>query len=218
MAAASARKRWLMRVRSPCRVGAVAFEVCGCVFELVTGVAFVTDHEQLAVTLDAAEQSGTDLAFGGFGSGERERAGRAVEGEQAVQAETPEEAAVAGAPAVVGGVGELAAPGRVDAAGALHRGRVDQHEIVVEAGTIAGELTDQRLDRVRQPPLAFVEAGAAGQPGKQMREPFARRLQEPLIGREAQLDWATQSVTTSASVTVRRAFPARLGRRSSHRQ
>jgi hypothetical protein len=36
--------------------------------------------------------------------------------------------------AVVGGVAELAATRRVEAAGALDSGRVDAHQLVVEAG------------------------------------------------------------------------------------
>src|SRR5882672_8946034 len=115
-------------------------ELGGGVFELVPGVAFVGDHDQLAVALDAAEQGEADVAFGGFRGGEGERAWGAVQGEQAMQPEAPEEAAVAGAPAVVGRFGQVAASGRLNAARALHGGRVDQHQVVVETGTVAGEL------------------------------------------------------------------------------
>ena len=47
----------------------------------------------------------------------------AVEGEQVVQAVAPDVAAVAGAEDVVGAVVELAAPGRLEGAGSLDRGR-----------------------------------------------------------------------------------------------
>jgi len=84
----------------------------GVVFELAAGVAFVADHGQGAVALDAAEQLQADVTLGCLGGGECERSGGAVQAEQAVQSEAPEEAAVALTPAVVGGVGELASAGR----------------------------------------------------------------------------------------------------------
>ena len=136
----------------------------------------------MAITLDAGKQLQTDFAFGGLWGGERECPGGAVEGEQAVQPEAPEETAVAGAPAVIGGIGELAATGRLDATGALDWGRVDQHEIVVVAGAVAGELPDQRLDRLRQTLASLVVPGAARQFGKQMRETLTRRVDEPRVG------------------------------------
>src|SRR5258705_5415912 len=106
-------------------------ELGGGVFELAAGVAFVADHEQVAVSLAALEQGQADVAFGSFRRGQDQRARGAIEGEQAVQAEAPEVAAVACAVAVVGGVSKLAAPSRFDAARALDRCRVDQHQIVV---------------------------------------------------------------------------------------
>ncbi len=56
----------------------------------------------------------------------------------------------------------------------------------MEAGTVACELTDQRLDRVGEPLPSLVIARAARQPRKQMRETFARRLDEPLVGGDPQ--------------------------------
>src|SRR5437773_2711222 len=103
----------------------------------------------------------------------------AFEGEQAVQAEAPEVAAVACAVAVVGGVGELAAAGRLEAARALDRGRVDQHEVVVEARAFAREHAGQPLDRLAQPLPALEVAGTVRQQREQVRELLARRLQEP---------------------------------------
>src|SRR5476649_829495 len=114
-------------------------EFGGGVFELAAGVAEIADHEQMAVALAALEQGQADVAFGHFWRGQHQRAWRPVEREQAVQAEAPEKAAVACAPAVVGGVGELAAPGRLEAAGAFDRGRIDQDEIVVETGAVTRE-------------------------------------------------------------------------------
>src|SRR3954454_17335018 len=125
-------------------------------FELAAGVAFVADDRERLVAVEACEQLETHLSLGRLGRGELERARGAVEREQAVQAEAPEVAAVGGAVAVVGGVGELAAPGCLDRAGALDRRRVDQDEVVVIAGAVAGEDGDQRLDRVREPLASLV--------------------------------------------------------------
>src|SRR6478672_471598 len=104
--------------------------------ELAAGVALVADHEEVAVASAALEHGQADLAFGGFRRGEDQCTRGAVEGEQAVQAEAPEVAAVACAVAVVSRVSELAAPGRFDAAGALDRRRINQHQIVTEAGAV----------------------------------------------------------------------------------
>src|SRR4249920_997169 len=90
-------------------------------FEVAAGVALVADHAQAAGSLQAGEQCQADVAFGRLRRGQHERARGAVEREQPVQAKAPEVAAVAGAVAVVGGVGELAAPRRLDAASALDR-------------------------------------------------------------------------------------------------
>src|SRR5579859_848372 len=157
----------------------VEFEGGG--LELAAGVAFVADYAQVAGSLAALKQGQADVAFGGLGRGEQQRAWRAVQGEEAVEAETPEVAAVACAVAVVGGVAELAAPGRLDAAGALDRGRIDQHQVVVEAGAVAREHRDQPLDRVAQPLPALQIAGPVRQHREQMRELLASGPNEPAV-------------------------------------
>jgi hypothetical protein len=65
----------------------------------------------------AFKQGEADIAFGGLGRGQKQRPRGAVEREQSVQAEAPEVATVTDAIAVVGGVGEPAAAGRLEAAG-----------------------------------------------------------------------------------------------------
>src|SRR5437763_85816 len=95
------------------------FELGGGVLELEAGVAFVAEHGDRSVAFESGEQLQADLALARFRRGEFKRSWRAVEREQRVQSEAPEVAAVAGAVAVVGGVGELAAPRRLDRAGTL---------------------------------------------------------------------------------------------------
>jgi len=100
-----------------------------------------------------------------------------------MEAEAPEVAAVACAVAVVGRVGELAAPGCFDAAGALDRGRVDEHQVVVEAGAVAREHRDQLLDRVAQLLAALQITGPVRQQREQVRELLAGCLEEPRVRR-----------------------------------
>src|SRR5665647_3100929 len=90
-------------------------ELGGAVFEVSAGVAFVADHGQVSLSFDAGEERDVCLALRRLGGGECQRARGAVQREQGVQTEAPEEAAVACAVAVVGGVGALAASGRLDA-------------------------------------------------------------------------------------------------------
>ena len=85
---------------------------------------------------------------------------------------------MAGAVAVVGGVGEPAAAGRFDAAGAFDRGRVDQHQVVVEAGAVAGEDDRQRFDRVAQRLASLQISAPVGQRREQVAELLARCLDE----------------------------------------
>jgi hypothetical protein len=80
---------------------------------------------------------------------------------------------------------------------------------------VARELGDQRLDRTRQPQSPLVIGRALGQLREQVREPMARERQETLVDAIPSIARAMHSVTTSASVILRLAFAARLGRRSS---
>src|SRR5436309_4598228 len=101
---------------------------CG---ELASGIALVADERLAAVALAASEQPQRDLALIALGRGQRECSGRAVEGKDGVQAKAPEVAAVAAAVAVVGGVGQGRALDGLAASGALHRGGVDEQQIIV---------------------------------------------------------------------------------------
>src|SRR4051795_12835291 len=183
--------------------------------EVSAGVALVADHDQRPAALTALDEFQADVAFVAFGAGQRDRARGAVKGEQAVQPKAPEKAAVAAAVAVVGGVGERTAAHRLDAARTLHRGRVDDQQVVIEARAEFGELPDQRLDHLRQALAALPVTGPLRQPREQVPEPPGRHRQETLVGRDSHHRLRDQSATTSASVILRRAFSARSGRRSS---
>ena len=72
----------------------------------------------------------------------------------------------------------------LDAAGTLDRGRVNEHQVVVETRAVGREHADQRFDRVGQlgPPL--MEPRSLRRPREQMREVFARDPQETLVRRD----------------------------------
>ena len=74
---------------------------------------------------------------------------------------------------------------------------------------------DQPLDRLRQPGAALVIAGLLGQLGNRScsERAASRKKRSSLV--TPMITCATASVTTSASVTIHRAFLARSGRRSS---
>src|SRR5574338_453688 len=162
--------------------------------ELAAGVALVAEHVEVPGAAAAFKQREADLAFGRFGRGEHQRARCAVEREQAVQAEAPEVAAVACAVAVVGGVSELAAAGRLDAAGALHGRGVDQHQIVVEAGAVAREDLGQPLDRVAEGLAPLQIAAPVWQRREQVRELVAGHPDE--AGEHRVLHWSTVRLGT----------------------
>jgi hypothetical protein len=90
-----------------------------------------------------------------------------------------------GAVAVVGGVGQSRAAGRLERAGALHRGRVDQQQVVVEAGGPGGEDAHQPLDRLAQTGSPLVEARLRGQLGEEMAKAPAGDGEEPTVRRDA---------------------------------
>src|SRR5665647_2900569 len=110
--------------------------------EVATRVALVAD-EHCAAAAAASQQLEADLAFVTLRRGQGERPGRTVRGGQQVQAQAPEEARVGGAPAVVGDVCERRALDRLAASGALHRGRIDEQEVVARARALRGEVDEQ---------------------------------------------------------------------------
>jgi hypothetical protein len=85
----------------------------------------IQDQHLAGLALTARDELQADLALVDLRGGQRERSGGAVHREQRVQPKAPEEAAVAGAIAIVGGIPEPRALGRLNAACAFHRGGVD---------------------------------------------------------------------------------------------
>jgi hypothetical protein len=100
---------------------------------------------------------------------------------------------------------------RLAAAGALHWRAVDQRQIVMESRALAREDPHEPLQRLRQPASAFEVAGLHRQLGNRC----ARRLPATARNRRSEgipmIACATQSVTTSASVTLRAGFLVRSG-------
>jgi hypothetical protein len=101
-----------------------------------------------------------------------------------MQPESPEVAGMRRAPAVIGGVAQRAALDRLAAAGALHRGRVEQQQILLEPRSVAGEHAHQPLQRVRRPAAAFEVPGLLRQLGEQAADAFARDREKSPIGRD----------------------------------
>ena len=87
--------------------------------------------------------------------------------------------------AVAAGVGEGRATRGLGGAPALDGGRVEQHEVVVEAGALAGEDGAEPIDRLREPAAALVVAGLLGQLGEEVREPPARHRQKAAVACDA---------------------------------
>src|SRR5665811_1037801 len=107
--------------------------------EVATRVALVADEHRAAAAA-APQELKADLAFVTLRRGQGERPGRTVGGGQQVQAQAPEEARMGGAPAVVGDVCERRALDRLAASGALHRGRIDEQQVVARARALRGDL------------------------------------------------------------------------------
>ena len=182
--------------------------------EVAAGVALVAD-DRLAAAQHPRKQLQRDLALRPVGRPQNGPAGRPVEPEAAVQAHPPKPARVALAAGVAAGVGQLRALDGLHRPAALDRGRVEQDDVIVVAGALGGEDADEPLDRLREPEPALVKAGLLRQLGEEMREALLGHGQEAPVGGTPMTACATQSVTTSASVTLRRAFPGLSGRRSS---
>jgi hypothetical protein len=163
-------------------------------FEVLAAEVLVADQDQhlAGLAFAARDHLHADEFLVDLGRGQRERARRAVEGEQSVQPEAPEEAAVTGAVAVVGGVGESvsetglpATLDRLKRSGTLDRRGVHEQQLVVEAGTVARKLADQRLDHPRQPQPALVKRRPLRQFGEEMRKAPAGDRQEPGVRRDS---------------------------------
>jgi hypothetical protein len=175
--------RW--RIGARCRPCDRGLQLADRLREVPPGVALVTDEDLPTDPVGSFEQLQPDLALVALGRGEGEGTRSAVGGEEAVQSKAPEEARMRGAVAVVGGVGWLRSPRRLDRAGALHRRRVDQQQVVLVAGALGGEDADQPLDRLAQASPALVEAGLLGQLGEEVTQPPAGDREEAAVGGDA---------------------------------
>jgi hypothetical protein len=129
---------------------------------------------------------------------------------------------VAGAIPVVGGVGQrvieargAAALYRLTRTRALDRGGVDQQQIVEEPWAVACEVRDQRLDLAADAQPALVERLTCGEVREQVRRRCRATAKNRSSDGSPMIAWARHRVMSSASVIRRRAFPARLGRKSS---
>lgn len=67
-------------------------------------------------------------------------------------------------------------------AGALHRGGVDQRQVVVVAGAAQGKDVDHRLDLPYQSIAATMEARAPGRVRKEMTQALGGESRKPLAG------------------------------------
>ena len=82
---------------------------------------------------------------------------------------------------VVGGIGERGAFDGLAAAGALHWGRVDEQQIVLVAGALAGKDTREPFDRVRQATPTLEVPGLGRQLGKQMAKTLGSNLEKTTV-------------------------------------
>ncbi len=134
------------------------------------GVALVAEQRLAALAVAARQQRERDVALVDLRRRELKRARGAVGREHRMQPKTPEIAAVAGAPAVIGGIAQLRAPDGLAALRARNRGAVDQQQIVLRAGALAGEDPQQPFQRVSQPAATLEVPRLLGQLRKQMPE------------------------------------------------
>jgi hypothetical protein len=151
--------------------------------ELAAGVALVGD-ERLAAAQGDRQELERNLTLGPVGRDQRGGSGRAVGRRAEVQTHPPEEARMRLAVAIAAEVGQLGAAGSLDRSAALHRGRVEQHHLVVSAGAVGGEDSDEPLDRVPEAAPALVEARLLGQLGEQPTQALGGHGQEAPIGRD----------------------------------
>jgi hypothetical protein len=87
--------------------------------------------------------------------------------------------------AVVGGIAQRGAPSRFAASGALHRGAVDQQQIIHGTWALAGEDTHQPLQRLGQAATALEVPGLLGHTREQMRQALGRHGQKAPVRRDA---------------------------------
>jgi len=153
--------------------------------EVLARVALVADDDLPAGPVCPFQQLDPDLALVALGGGQGKGPGRAVRSEQAVQAKAPEEARMRCAVAVVSGVGESRATRRLDRAGALHGGGVDEQQLVMGAGGRRGKDADEPLDRLGQACPALVKPRLLWQLREEVAQPLAGDGEETAVGGDA---------------------------------
>src|SRR5450830_1004867 len=151
--------------------------------ELTPGVALIADEQLSAAARTTPQQLEADLTLIAPRIGQGECPGRTVGGGQQVQAQAPEPARVGSAVAVAGELPEGRALGRLAAAATLHRGRVDEQQIVVVARALRGEVGEQPLDGAGEAAATLEVAGLTGQLREQVAELAPGGAQEaPVTG------------------------------------
>src|SRR6266540_204440 len=128
--------------------------------EVSSGIALVADHGLSALKAARQELQGHP-ALRALGRTQDGRARGAIEGARQVQAHAPEVARVALAPAVSAAGAELRAAGGLGRAPALHRGGVQQHQVIVESGAALGEDRAEPVEGLPEPAAALVVARLA---------------------------------------------------------
>jgi hypothetical protein len=183
--------------------------------ELAAGVALIAEQDHGAVSASALEQGQADRALVDLRRSELQRPWCAVRGEDRVQPEAPEVAGVRAAVAVVGGIPERGALDRLTRASAFDRGRVDRQQIVIEPRLSLANMpiSHSNVSASRRRRLKY--PGCWGSLGNKCPSRFCATARNRRSDGMPMIAWATQSVTTSASVTLRAAFFRRSGRRSS---
>src|SRR5438874_2214139 len=130
-------------------------ELAGGLFEVAAGEAFVAEDELAAEGL-AGEQREPGFAFGAVGGDEVEVDDRAVGAAQEDEPHAPEEARVGGAVAEAAPGRKLAAVGGQPALPARQRGRVQEQQVVVEAGQLVRDRSPKRDQLRGELPAAVV--------------------------------------------------------------
>lgn len=125
---------------------------------------------------------------------------------------------MAGAVPVVSGAGERVIEAgvttpldRLQRAGALDRGAVNQEQVALEAWAVTGEVPDQRFDLLGASEPALMESVPGRQHGEQVPEALVGGPDEPIITGDAHDRLRDTQVTISVSLTRRRALAGRSG-------
>ena len=86
---------------------------------------------------------------------------------------------------MAGHLGKGRALRRLAASAALHRGRVDEQQLVARVAAAGGEHARELFDRVGEATTALAVTGLVGRRGEQVPESLLRRRQEAALARDA---------------------------------